>query len=704
MVELKQFYEFGNFRLDVTNKVLERDGINMSITRKMFETLNVLVENADRLVEKDELMRKIWHDRFVEESNLTFNIKMIRKALGDSATSPTYIETVPRRGYRFIAEVREFAERKEIAPAVLPKKTVPIFRHSYLFAAVLIIVLISSLGFASWLWQKNSSHIFAPILSAEFSSTKLSDTGKVHSAVISSHGKYVAYTNQANGKESLWLRHLETANNTQIIPPSDELYFGLAFSKDGETLFFTKQISKEISFLGIYRIPVFGGVPTKVAENTQGWISISPDDKQISFIRDAQSPQYSNKLMVIDVDGKNERELKVSESPNGFLANAFSPDGKTIAAVYGHSMNASQEMGLVEINIETGAQREIMPDKFFHIKDVEWLPNKSGLFFSADKKIGETVKILQVDYNTGKVDSLTNDSINYATLSLNQNADLLTATIITADFHLFIQDAANPNSFKMLTQARDNFAFSPDGKIVYATDTAGNEDIWLMDADGANQRQLTNDKGLDTHPLVSPDNRYIFFTSNRTGESRIWRMNIDGSNQVQITNKNGGYSRFVTPDGKFLYYQSAMTDDLMKVSLEGGEESSFGENVGYFQAFSPDGNRLAFLFRDKETNKVKINVMLLETKEILKTFAVAEVNGSAYFLHWQNNETLAYSMDARNASDTIWAQNLNEEKPTLLHDLSDEQFWDIQFLPDGKKTAFIRGNWRHDALLLKGLK
>ena len=104
------FYDFGDFRLDLAEKVLLRDGKFIPVTPKVFETLCVLVESAGKTVGKDELMRRIWQDRFVEESNLTFNIGMLRKALGDDAAKPTFIETVPRRGYRFIAEVRRAAE------------------------------------------------------------------------------------------------------------------------------------------------------------------------------------------------------------------------------------------------------------------------------------------------------------------------------------------------------------------------------------------------------------------------------------------------------------------------------------------------------------------------------------------------------------------------------------------------------------------
>src|SRR5438034_6961884 len=105
-LETKYIYEFENFRLDLSEKLLSRNGLPVSLTPKVFETLRVLIENAGHLVSKGELMQKVWQDRFVEETNLTFNIKMLRKALGDEAGHPRFIETIPRRGYRFIAEVK----------------------------------------------------------------------------------------------------------------------------------------------------------------------------------------------------------------------------------------------------------------------------------------------------------------------------------------------------------------------------------------------------------------------------------------------------------------------------------------------------------------------------------------------------------------------------------------------------------------------
>ena len=121
-LQTNNIYEFEDFRLDFTEKTLHGVGGVVSLTPKVFETLCVLVENAGHLIEKDELMQKLWQDRFVEESNLTFNIKMLRKALGDNAQRPQFIETVQSRGYRFIADVKriERDERSKPTSAVLP--------------------------------------------------------------------------------------------------------------------------------------------------------------------------------------------------------------------------------------------------------------------------------------------------------------------------------------------------------------------------------------------------------------------------------------------------------------------------------------------------------------------------------------------------------------------------------------------------------
>ena len=119
---VNHLYEFGEFRLDTREKILTRGGEPLELTPKGFELLSLLVENQGRLLGKDELMDKIWADSFVEEGNLTFNIRQLRKLLGDDAHRPKYIKTVRRHGYRFIAEVNPVSAI-EAKPA--PEKIAP---------------------------------------------------------------------------------------------------------------------------------------------------------------------------------------------------------------------------------------------------------------------------------------------------------------------------------------------------------------------------------------------------------------------------------------------------------------------------------------------------------------------------------------------------------------------------------------------------
>src|SRR5262245_56685053 len=101
-----QCYEFGPFRLEAQERLLLRDGATISLTPKAFDLLLALVERHGRLVDKEELFETVWPDTIVEESNLSSNIALIRKALGDGENGLKFIETVPKRGYRFAAEVR----------------------------------------------------------------------------------------------------------------------------------------------------------------------------------------------------------------------------------------------------------------------------------------------------------------------------------------------------------------------------------------------------------------------------------------------------------------------------------------------------------------------------------------------------------------------------------------------------------------------
>ncbi len=118
--DYKILYEFGPFRLDPSERLLLRDGKSVPLTGKTFDVLLVLVRRSGHLLDKSELLRLVWDGAFVEEGNIVVAVSLLRKALGDDGNEHRYIQTVAKRGYRFIGEVTEWKKEESESPRRLP--------------------------------------------------------------------------------------------------------------------------------------------------------------------------------------------------------------------------------------------------------------------------------------------------------------------------------------------------------------------------------------------------------------------------------------------------------------------------------------------------------------------------------------------------------------------------------------------------------
>jgi Tol biopolymer transport system component len=400
--------------------------------------------------------------------------------------------------------------------------------------------------------------------------------------------------------------------------------------------------------------------------------------------------------MTVGVDGKNERRVVTRARPNRISANQFSPDGKSIAFAAGQSATGARDFRLMQVDLARGTEREIASQPFFQIRDLEWLAAGDGLLLTASEVLAGKQQIWHVSSRSGEAKALTKDATNYVSISLNKNADKMVATFQRNTFHLFLAAANDVNSLRMLTPAL-GFTFMPDGNIVYSGDDG---DIWTMNRDGRGQRQLTNSSYFDFAPAVSADGRYIFFTSNRSGSNQVWRMNADGSNQIQLTSIEGGYPRFVTPDGKWVYFESGLHQTLWRVTSDGHDESQVAEGRLYSPAFSPDGKLAAYIFRAKEGD-TRIGVLSLDDRKVLNTFSVAD---KPIKIAWAtDNQSISY-VTTNGATASLWRRSLTEQKPQLIAELGDDEIGEFAISPDGGTFGFVRGKWVHDAVLIEGLK
>jgi Tol biopolymer transport system component/DNA-binding winged helix-turn-helix (wHTH) protein len=699
-------YRFGEFNLDAAENVLRRGKKVLPLTPKMFELLRVLVENQGRLLTKEDLMKEVWADSFVEESNLAVTIGQLRKVLEDDPRHPIYIETHARRGYRFIANV-EIAAPEESEIGVENRVRDPRSRRSRLktllpaiFAAIVLLAATVFLGFRYF----QTSAAVAPILSSQFASEKLSTTGKVHYAVISPDGTNVVYTVHNELNASVWLRQLASGNNVEIIPPSDDSYGGLAFSHDGNFLYFSRRPRKLVERqFDIYRVSIFGGIPVKIASETQGNISVSADGERMSFRRCYYLADENCSLWVAHAaDGRNELKLASRPRPIRIADNEISPDGKVVVFAVGQSENQANEFGLVEVDIESGTERELTKEKFFNIKSLAWLPDRTGLLVTASRIPNKNFRIWRVSAATGEVEALTRDSETYSGLSMDREARVLLSTEVKSDFRLNLYQLDSPSRNRVLTDAV-RVSFAPNGKIVFSSTMSGNEEIWRIDADGGGQRQLTSDAADDSTPVTSPDGNLVYFSSNRSGEVHVWRMNADGSNQSQITHTNGGFPLFVSSDARWVYYHHGLDRTLWRVSINSGDEQLVLNKQKFCFALSPDGSHVAFE-EMRGTERIVAIVSLADGQEV-KSIRPAGGKTRLMIAWMPDGETLAYTASENESeSNPLWLQSIDGSAPKQLVDLDDPAVSWFAAAPDGKSIAIVQGGWKHDAVLITGLK
>ncbi len=559
--------------------------------------------------------------------------------------------------------------------------------------------MITTIVFAAFFVKKEDSNLVSFLRTKTFQTKKLTETGATASSVISPDGKFVVYQQTVNGKTSLWRQQLDSSSNVQILPPTDEIYSIIVISNSGEDIYFTRKSKDRKDDLSIYLVSNFGGVPTKLISGTQGWFSLSPDDKTISFLRCYYKEDKTCSLYIADSDGKNERKLLKTEHPFEITGNQFSTDGKKIMFATGHSISGSKEFGISEFDLESGKVTEIIKNRFFRIYDFKVLPKDEGFCVAARLEANEESKIWLVDKNR-EIYPLTADSANYLQVSLNKDATRFNAIQNQSDFRLFITPFDNPEQQTEIALARDGLHFTNDGKIVYASSTSTKSDIWQSDESGGNQRQLTYE-GRNFAPYISPDENYIFFTSNRSATDQIWRMNMDGSNQIQIT-KKGGVPLGMSPDKKFLYFKASFILNLWQVPIDGGEETLLWDKTNEPPAFSPDGTQVA-MFEQNE-GKIVLRVYSIATKQIVKEFSLEDQTAKLRDLVWaRGGDFLAYTYKI-DTKTILWTQNLSDEKPTKFADLGEDYTVHLAISSDDKKIAFTRGKWKQDSVLLSGIR
>jgi Tol biopolymer transport system component len=543
-----------------------------------------------------------------------------------------------------------------------------------------------------------SIHVPAPPSALEF--TRVTGSGDVQQADISPDGKYVAYLRGTRGKQSLWVRQLATESDVQLATLGEDYCPGLAFSPDGNYVCFVRQNPTTMSG-DLYQVPSLGGSPRKMLARISGPPAFSPDSEWVAFVR---STIAEDNLLTASLDGSGERVLASYKRPGGIDENrvVWSPDGKTLAFV-----QVGRQLVLTTMAAEGGTAQSVAGVHWLRVWDFTWLPGSRHLVVAGFQS--GSPQLYDVSLEGGETRKITHDLASYVGVRASGDGKTLLAL---QDQVLTTIQVATPGkesearSLSSGNQSYGGLGWTPDGKIVYYSAPNGRSDLWEIGVDGSSpQRLTTNDSSSASFfPAVSPHGGFVAFAQlDRSGQVNIWRMDMEGGNLKQLTQGKADSYPSVSPDGRWVVFQRNEGGKrfLMKVPSEGGPASQLTDYNSGLPSVSPDGRWIACVYITPENQPNSLAMVPFGGGQPTKVFPLPATTG--FLALWTPDGHAISFVNRVNGVDNIWEQPVAGGPPKpVTHFISDKIFW-FGWSRDGR-LALYRGTDPTDVVLIKNFR
>lgn len=249
-------------------------------------------------------------------------------------------------------------------------------------------------------------------------------------------------------------------------------------------------------------------------------------------------------------------------------------------------------------------------------------------------------------------------------------------------------------------------AWTPDGKVLCVLKTGDDYNIWLMNRDGTDRKQLTADSSVKWLPQMSPDGRYIVFSSFHDESNNIWKMDADGSNQKQLTrNAFGDFSPRFTPDSQWIVFWSWTRSGsamISKVSIEGGEPAQLTDYWTVWPTISPDGKLIAAGYGDEQGNHFAIIPSL--GGQPIKLLPLPSSTNPSFGFGWTPDSSSLVYAQKHNGVSNIWSQPIDGSPPKQLTNFKSDLIFKFALSADGRQFVLARGTQTRDVVLIRDFR
>ena len=716
---------FGAFELDAAAGKLFKSGTPIKLQPQPIRVLLLLTERPGQVVTREQIQLCLWGDStFVDfERGINFSINQIRGALSDSAEKPRYIETLPRVGYRFIAQLSRDSIPHPALPAVaLPggkvydwpagsrtvvtaapdTPAIPRFRWKRVYilpvAVAVLTGLIAFYGVRKWMPRNNQLDI------QHIQITKLTESGTISDVAISPDGRYVIYAQSHGEKEGLRLRQITTHSDVQILQPQDGSFHGLTFSPDGSYVYFVRTDPKDLFFKYLYVMPTLGGATRKLFTDVDSPVAFSPDGRRFTYERCAAADNHID-IRVASTDGSGDARLATIGNVSCFMYQAglsWSPDGRVLAIPLKHF--GKPERWVVHIlSMADGTVRELYasPNAFGR---PTWLPEGNALLLPHYDETVHRSQLWTITYPSGEARRLTNDLNDYdVAMDMTRNGDQVAAVAGSAISNVWLYPDPGSGRGRQVTAGNMpmfDVAQSPDGRIL---SISGDGEMWAANV-GGNQHAFV---GINNAGWLTPCGQFIVLASFGSGEVTLMRIDPDGSNPMKLTS-GSLWSPACSPDGQFVFYVNVDSPQkIWRIPVAGGSPVQIaeimGDDISGRLSVSPDGQFLAYPYsRYSSAAGPGWNLVIIPAGggPPVKTFNVPiGFSGT----RWSpQGQSLLYTL-TQNGTSNLWEQPVAGGVPRQVTKFAAGRIFDFNWTADGKQLLLTRGSVSSDVILLSNL-
>jgi eukaryotic-like serine/threonine-protein kinase len=537
----------------------------------------------------------------------------------------------------------------------------------------------------------------------KFSIENASNNGHISQVAISPDGKYLLQALEENGEQSLWLRHIPTSTNKQVVGPALTRYQGLSFSPDGNYIFFLRRDEQNEAESHLYSASVLGGAPRVIVDDIDSPVSFSPDGQHFVFLRELHdSPNWD--LLLAKNDGTIEKPIFRNHSLlSDSYVPAWSPDGKVIVIPIVQPTKDALG-GLMVVDPATGQDHvaAISPDRIYHAP--VWMPDGSALVVTDVQADAEHMQaqIAYVNYPSGEYRALTADTNDYSNVGISKDSKTIAAIQSKLHLDLGLAPENNPDQLSTVPLQSElpiwRWTWLPDGRLLLPQGgslkavTAKDEEIILF----------TDPKRIADQVAVCGDGRYIVFRQlGRTSmaSANLVRMDVNGTNVKQLTSGINDREPACPKSGESVYFvDNADNRFLKRVSIDGGSpETVVKFSVGAF-SLSPDGKEIASYEVRELDHKLMLRIDDLDTQKV--TYNDIDQRALGEDISFTPDGKGVVYIVTEKGVDNLWLQPLDGKAHRQLTHFNKDRIFRFVYSPDGSQLAIERGTVESDAVLL----